>query len=346
MKLLSYALHVAKKTIPVSVVSGLVTAVFYCVIFGVVSVFNVVNGFLTGSVISFFVGFYLSISSGQLRKFPVVISFLINSLVSFIMILLISTFINMCFGSFSRGDFKHALFVYFTDYNFLMGMSFGGMATLLFVFVREIILLLGDVTFFRFITGRYHRPRKENMAVMFVDLVGSTSIAERIGEEKFLSFISEFFCDLASAIIVTGAEIHKYVGDEAIIVWSHDKAFIADNCIRFYEITLAIIRRKREHYIGKYGVSPDFRAGLHYGSVVAGEVGNVRKEIAYLGDVINTTARIIAECKTFKTGFLCSREIVTHLLDQNKVEVAGELVLRGKEKPTTLYALRNTILEK
>jgi len=340
MKRITYAGHIAKKLIPLGFTSGIVTSVFYCAVFGVVSINNIFNGFLTGFLIMYCVSYYLSLSSGTLRKYPLVVSLFVNSGISFFLIFFISTFINMCFGSFAGGDILRSVYLYFTDSIFLSGMFFGAIATLLFFFVREIVLLLGDVTFFRFITGRYHRPRKETLAVMFVDIVGSTSIAEKIGEEKFLSFVSDFFCDLADPVIVTGAEIHKYVGDEAIVVWNNKRAFRNDSCIRFYEMLRGKIDGRKEHYLRAYGNLPHFRAGLHYGTVVAGEVGNIRKEIAYMGDLFNTAARIVAECRRFNTSFLCSQQVADRLTRTDLLSSAGEVTLRGKETPTRLYSLR------
>jgi len=343
MRRISYAGHMAGKLIPLGVTGGAVTAVFYCAVFGVVSVNNMLNGFLTGFLIIYSVSYYLSLASSSLRKYPLVMSVFVNSAISFFLVFFISTFINMCFGSFAGADILRSIRLYFGSDIFLSGMLFGAIATLLFFFVREIVLLLGDVTFFRFITGRYHRPRKETLAVMFVDIIGSTSIAEKIGEEKFLSFISEFFCDLAGPVIMTGAEIHKYVGDEAIVVWNARRAFRNNNCIKFYDILSRKLAGRKEHYLQAYGTLPRFRAGLHYGTVVAGEVGNIRKEIAYMGDLFNTAARIVGECKSFNTTFLCSQQVADHIEDSALLSLSGEVTLRGKESPTRLYSLRGDV---
>jgi len=50
------------------------------------------------------------------------------------------------------------------------------------------------------------------------------------------------------------------------------------------------------YYLSKYGRVPVFKAGIHGGKVMALEVGSVKKELAYLGDIVNTTARIQGEC--------------------------------------------------
>ena len=61
--------------------------------------------------------------------------------------------------------------------------------------------------------------------------------------------------------------------------------------------------QRREYYEQEYGVYPEFKAGLHGGALMVAEVGSVKKELAYHGDVINTSARIQAECNKHNVSF-------------------------------------------
>ena len=83
--------------------------------------------------------------------------------------------------------------------------------------------LLGPGVFFAFVAGRYYHPRLEERVLLFIDMRASTAIAERLGEVHFLDFLNRFITDLSLAIAETGGEIHKYVGDEIIATWGHDK---------------------------------------------------------------------------------------------------------------------------
>ena len=56
------------------------------------------------------------------------------------------------------------------------------------------------------------------------------------------------------------------------------------------------IEDKRDHYLASYGNVPKFKGGAHVGSVVVTEVGKLKKELVYHGDVVNTTSRIIGKC--------------------------------------------------
>ena len=77
--------------------------------------------------------------------------------------------------------------------------------------------LIGGRTFLNFISGRYHAPREENRFVRFVDIVGSTGLAERLGGVGIHRFLDRTFRLLTVAVADYRGEILNYIGDEVII---------------------------------------------------------------------------------------------------------------------------------
>ncbi|MBR31777.1 MAG: hypothetical protein CMN77_10705 [Spirochaetaceae bacterium] len=98
------------------------------------------------------------------------------------------------------------------------------LASLLVNAVFQASELIGSGELRRFVTGRYHRPKTEFRVFLFLDLVSSTSIAERIGSLSFLNLLDDFYRDLTEAILRSRAEIYKYVGDEIILTWTRSTA--------------------------------------------------------------------------------------------------------------------------
>lgn len=86
----------------------------------------------------------------------------------------------------------------------------------------------------------------------------------------------------------------------------------------------------------------EFKAGLHSGSVTAGEIGSIKRDIVYSGDVLNTTARIQEQCNQYQVNFLTSRETFDLFGDQQGFEPVplGEIVLRGKQEIINLNTIR------
>jgi len=176
---------------------------------------------------------------------------------------------------------------------------------------------------------------------MFLDIVSSTTIAERIGHLKFHSFLDEFFCDITDAILAAGGEIYKYVGDEVIVNWKLSDATENDRCIHSFFKIKKSIKDKEEKYLKKFGFIPHYRAGVHCGTVVVGEMGDFKREIAFLGDTVNTTARIQEATKNYDKDLLISSDMVERLSlpTDYQAEKLGMIKLRGKEEEIGLYSV-------
>jgi adenylate cyclase len=201
--------------------------------------------------------------------------------------------------------------------------------------------MLGQNVMFSFFTGRYHKPVREDRIFMFLDIASSTTIAEKIGDLNFHIFLNDFYYDTSEAIVAFQGEIYKYVGDEVIVTWKNPAGFDDERCIRcFFAIQKAIAERSG-YYLGKFGFVPQFRSGIHFGPVVVGEMGDLKMEIAFLGDTVNTTARVQEACKVYNKALIVSGEVLSHLnLSREFVATRlDETQLRGRETLSTLFSI-------
>ena len=183
-----------------------------------------------------------------------------------------------------------------------------GAIILFTLFLLQVNDKFGPGILLKFLAGNYHRPKKEERIFMFMDMRSSTSIAEKIGNEKYFHLLKDLFSDMTDTILNNEGEIYQYVGDEIVISWSIKKGSRKANCIRCFTQIQEKLADLRPTYEKKYKVMPEFKAGLHYGSVMAGEVGVIKKDIIYSGDVLNTTARIQEQCNQYSVDiwFCCS----------------------------------------
>ncbi len=202
--------------------------------------------------------------------------------------------------------------------------------------------LLGPGVFFSFAAGRYHQPRLETRALLLVDMEGSTAIAERLGELRFLTLLNRFIGDLSQAIADEGGEIHKYVGDEIIATWKLKRAGAASAAVRACFAARARLAARAGEYQREFGLKPDFRAALHCGPVVLGELGAFKMEIALIGDTMNTASRIEQACRDTGHRVLASAAFLDRVADLPAgiaKEALGTLRLRGKETALEVFAL-------
>jgi adenylate cyclase len=202
--------------------------------------------------------------------------------------------------------------------------------------------LLGPGVLFDFAAGRYYHPRREERMLLFIDMRSSTAIAERLGEARFLGFLNRFVFDVSLAIAEAGGEIHKYVGDEVIATWSLAPGANKAGCVRACFAAFERLAARGADYEREFGERADFRAGLHCGPLVVGELGYLKKEIALIGDAMNTAARILEACRETGCPVLASATLLERLSALPPGVTAralGPLPMRGKERAVELYAL-------
>lgn len=201
----------------------------------------------------------------------------------------------------------------------------------------EISRLLGSEVLWGLLVGRYKLPRVEQRIVLFVDLKDSTQHAERLGVLKFHSLLNVFFKDVSHAVLVTRGSIYKYNGDAAIILWRVQRGLHHGRALRCVR---ELHRRLTDHAKSyrQFDLVPGFRAGLHMGNVVVGEIGDQRREIAYSGDAMNTAARIEQATRELGIDFLLSDAVAAKLppVDGAQLRSVGSVAIAGKAEKLTL----------
>jgi adenylate cyclase len=201
--------------------------------------------------------------------------------------------------------------------------------------------LLGYGTLKGLLTGRYVQPKREQKVFLLIDMKNSTGLAERLGPIRFHELLNEFFRNVSDAAFETRAEIHKYVGDEAILTWPAGKALADGDCLACPFIARDVIAANSERYLRRFGAVPAFRASLHCGEIVAGEIGDSRREIAYVGDTLNVAARLLEAAKTTGHDVLVSADLLKSvaLPPDLRADPLPTLDVRGRNAPLEIFAL-------
>ncbi len=223
-----------------------------------------------------------------------------------------------------------------------VAVSFG--AALIINFVGQVNRLLGRGVLVGLILGRYHRPREETRIFLLIDLRDSTAIAERLGNLRYHGFLKRFIADVTGVALRHHGDVHRYVGDEIILTWDERRGTRDAACIRSVLAMVDALDGSAAGYMRDFGVVPTFRAGLHLGPVVTGEIGTVKHEIAYLGDTLNTASRIEQACRELQRPFLASADVVDVLTLPSDVraESLGPIDLRGTSSALELLAISRT----
>jgi adenylate cyclase len=191
--------------------------------------------------------------------------------------------------------------------------------------------------------GRYFKPKQELRIFMFLDMRSSTMIAEELGHARYFQLINELFQDITDPIVHSRGEIYQYVGDEISVSWPLRKGIKKQRCIRCFLDIRAKLRKRGPYYRDRYGIKPTFKAGFHYGEVTTGEVGLVKKERIFSGDVVNTAARIQESCNANQVDNLISKELLDLLLQEGPLPAReiGSIALKGKRSTMSLWTIES-----
>jgi len=214
-------------------------------------------------------------------------------------------------------------------------------ASLLYHFILQVNRRFGPGVLLQYVCGQYFSPKVEERCFMFLDLKSSTRTAEMLDHVNYSRLLQDCYAQLTESLIEYDAQVYQYVGDEVVISWKMDPKFYAVQCLHFFYGFQQRLNEKESYFVGQYGVRPSFKAGLHCGRVTIAEVGELKTEIAFHGDVLNTASRIQHLCNRLQKDLLVS-EAFLELLSLHERERAlfvSEEVLRGKEVSTRLYAI-------
>ena len=194
--------------------------------------------------------------------------------------------------------------------------------------------------FLNIIVGKYLQPRNEKRILMFIDLKNSTPIAEKLGHTEYFKFIRDVIYCMAAGIAEYDGRVYQYVGDE-IVAWWPETSVDARKCVNSLIAARKILQHNSEHFKRSYDTIPEYKVGIHTGSVTVGQVGISKKDLVISGDTINTAARIRSACTELNQTYLTSKEFID-LLNMKvwQTESVGLIDLKGKNESIELFTLR------
>ncbi len=209
-----------------------------------------------------------------------------------------------------------------------------------FQLIHTLFQQVGYGVLWRLMAGYYRIPREEEKIFLFLDLQSSTICAERLGHARYSDFIQDCFRMLTESLLATFGRVYQYVGDEVVITWNAKKKKNFKKAVDFYFMYSSHLESKAGYFEKKYGLVPVFTASLNSGKVMAVEVGDVKHELAYHGDVLNTAARIQKQCKRYRKPLLATQDFIFNLaqLPTNySSKFVDDVKFLGKDTKVKLY---------
>ena len=175
--------------------------------------------------------------------------------------------------------------------------------------------------------------QERDVAVLFIDLVGSTQLAATRPPSEVVSLLNEFFRVVVETVGRHGGFVNKFQGDAALAIFGapieHPDSFSA---------ALAAARELHDQLLPVLG-SEEFGIGVSAGRAIAGHIGaRARFEYTVIGDPVNEAARLTELAKSEDGHVLASAIAVSGAVDAEALcwEVGETVELRGRTAPTQL----------
>ena len=193
--------------------------------------------------------------------------------------------------------------------------------------------------------------RRQTVAVLFVDIVGFTRMAEQMPPEVVVTMLRQFHDRMTAHIFACGGTVEKYIGDEIFAVFGLPEVG-TDDAADALRCALMMLR-ELDHWNDERGVAGEpplgIGIGLNFGPAVIGDVGTEQSlSFSVIGDTVNTASRLQGLTRTLGTPLvigdalvasasatLSAADLLAGLSDR------GEQKLRGRSEPVRVWTLRH-----
>ncbi len=182
-----------------------------------------------------------------------------------------------------------------------------------------------------------------DVTILFCDINDFTTMSEKKDPAEIINILNDYFDRMERVIFQHGGTLKQFVGDEIMVITGAPQPN-PDHAFQMVKIALGMVeelarwRESRE----KAGLeSFDVKFGVHSGRVVAGNVGSHRRtEYTTVGDVVNTTSRIMGLTKKYGSRILISEETYSRVKDRVIAEEKGSSQVKGRESEVVVYELK------
>jgi adenylate cyclase len=194
--------------------------------------------------------------------------------------------------------------------------------------------------------------RRQIVAVLFVDIVGFTRMAEAMAPEAVVTLLREFHERMTAQIFKCGGTVEKYIGDEIFAVFGVPTASDGDagNALACAELMLGVLEQWNGEREARGEPPLSIGIGLNYGPAVLGDVGSEHSmSFTVIGDTVNTASRLQALTRSLGTSLVVGDAVVSAAKVSpsssgplSRLQDQGEQTLRGRVSTIRIWTRGNS----
>jgi adenylate cyclase len=183
---------------------------------------------------------------------------------------------------------------------------------------------------------------KKEIAVVFTDIVGFTTLAEKTEVNQLMPLLEDYYDEISRVLLSHNAIIDKYIGDAVMAFWlqedlENETCREACRCLLDCKKALHLFNNKRlEKNL------PPFltKFGLDFGTAIVGNIGTAERiNYTAIGDVVNSAARLQVLNSKYGTEIIISEAVKERLSDVFVTKSLGQVQVKGKQQSITIYEL-------
>ena len=179
------------------------------------------------------------------------------------------------------------------------------------------------------------------IAVLFVDIRGFTSMSEGLPPDKVVGILNRYLGKVTEAIFRNEGTLDKFIGDAVMAVYNAplDVENYMEKAVRTGIDIIESVESLNGELERDFGRRIACGVGVHCGQAVVGNIGcDFRMDYTAIGDTVNVSERLESLAKAGQV--LISEQIYEHVKDRFQAEYIGELALKGRQDKVKAFALK------
>jgi class 3 adenylate cyclase/tetratricopeptide (TPR) repeat protein len=190
--------------------------------------------------------------------------------------------------------------------------------------------------------GQAGRESRKKVSILFMDIVGSTTLAERMDPEALRQIMDSYFAACGAAIADHGGVVEKFIGDAILAVFGATVAREDDavRAVRAAVTALGALQDLSAELMASYQVSLEARCGICTGDVVVTLLAT--GDFRVIGDAVNTASRL--QNAAPPGGILLDAATAAMARSQVAIEPVTPLALKGKAQAVPAWRVAGTDL--
>lgn len=317
---------------------------------GFTNLFPFINGVAVGLFVGLLIGYFeifLFSPKSHQNSFLKLISLRVLTYTASIFIVILSVVtINRAIRQ--NQSFIDALIskeseTYITGGRFQMAVAFTFFASVIANFIRLLSFKIGRGILINFFLGAYHKPRLVSRSFLFIQINNASLVLKEFPVEDYHNFLNKLYKEISLAVIHHQGHIYEYVDNQIIVYWDKNKADWSQSLFNCFLEIQNIVKINEDSFYKNYAIRPQLVFSAHDGEVVQAEIGELKTEIVFHGDVLNTTARIMEIATQEKKCFVFTQNMKDHLSKNKSINSLGTISLRGKQNSISVYSYDNAL---